>query len=104
MIVALLVLLVALWFLGFISLPMFPISNFVLFTLFGVAITLYQVIIFLIILWLIDLLPGFFKYLAGVLLLLWVLSVFGVITIINFPHIIVLTIIFGLVYFLIAGP
>lgn len=103
MIALILIALIILWFLGFIHLPFLPVSDFVLFNLFGRAITLYDVLVFLLIIWLVDLLPGPFREIAVILLALWLLSLFGVIAVIGLTNVIVMVVIFGLVYYLLTG-
>lgn len=105
MIGAVLFVLIALWFLGFINLPFLPLANISLITLMGITISLYDVLIFLAIVWLIGILPGPFRVIASVLLAVWLLSFFGLITIagISLSNIIVLVIIFSLVYYLLTG-
>ena len=103
MIAFILVLLIALWFLGVIHLPFLPISDIALFTLFGRVISLYDILIFVVILWIVGLLPGIFRTIASILLVLWLLSFFGVIAITGFSNVIVLVVIFSLVYYLLTG-
>ncbi len=103
MIGAILIALIVLWFLGYIHLPFIPISDFVLFNLFGRPISLYDILIFAIILWLIDLLPNPFRTIAGALLVIWLLSFFGIIAIAGFSNVVVLVVIFGLIYYLLTG-
>src|SRR5689334_7511458 len=103
MLTLLLALLVILWLLGYLNLPSFPISDIVLFTLFGKDISLYDLLIFAAILWLIGLLPSPFREIAGVLLIIWLLAFFGIIAIAGFTNIIVIAIIIGLVLYLLGG-
>lgn len=103
MIAVILILLIILWFLGYIHLPLLPISDFVLLNFFGRPITLYDLLIFLVIVWLIGLLPGLFRQIAAILLVIWLLSFFGLIAIAGLGNIIVLVVIFGLIYYLLSG-
>lgn len=105
MIGAILFVLVALWFLGFVNLPFLPLADINLITLFGIAISLYDVLIFLVIVWLIGILPRPLRIIASVVLVIWLLSFFGLVTIagVSLPNIIVLIIIFSLVYYLLTG-
>lgn len=105
MIGAILFILIALWFLGFINLPFLPISDIALITFLGITISLYDLLIFLVIIWLIGILPKPFRIIASILLAVWLLSFFGLITIagISLSNLIVLVIIFGLVYYLLTG-
>ena len=99
----LLLVLVVLYFLGYVHLPALPISDIVLFNLFGRAISLYDVLIFLVIIYLVDLLPNPFRDIAAVLLVLYLLSFFSIVTIFGFTNVIVLVIIFGLIYYFLTG-
>ncbi|KKU92174.1 MAG: hypothetical protein UY21_C0004G0009 [Microgenomates group bacterium GW2011_GWA1_48_10] len=103
MVAFLLIVLAVLYFLGYIHLPALPVADRVLFHLFRRPITLYDILVFAIILALIDLLPSPFQEIAAVLLLLWLLSFFGVITIFGFSNVVVLVVIFGLIYYLLTG-
>lgn len=98
-----LVFLILLFILGYIDIPNLPLRDTVLFNLFGRSITLYDLILFLIILWVIELLPWPFRGIAMVLLLLWILSFFGIIMIAGFSNIVVLAIIVGIVAYIIRG-
>ena len=100
MLVLILVLLIVLWFLGFISIP--PLAT-VIFVLLGHPISLFDLLVFLFLILLIGILPGIFRFIAAVLLLLLVLSFLGLIVIANFSQIIVLVIIFSLIYYLLTG-
>lgn len=105
MIGAILFVLIALWFLGFINLPILPIADISLFTILGITISLYDVLVFLVIVWLIGILPRPFRIIASVLLVVWLLSFFGLITLagISLPNIVVLVIIFSIIYYLLTG-
>lgn len=102
MIVGILVFLVVLFLLGLIQVP-FSLSNFVLLNYGPIFITLYDLIVFLFIIFIIDLLPESFRAIAYVILLLYVLSFFGILAISGFSTIIVLGLIIGFIVFLIRG-
>lgn len=103
MIFAILIFLVLLLVLGYIDIPAISLENIVLFDLFGKIITLYDILIFAVMAWLIDLLPWPFRGLASVILVLWLLSFFGIIAIAGFSQIIVLALVVGLVLYLFTG-
>jgi hypothetical protein len=86
MIKAILIIFVILWILGFIHISLLSIP------LLG-AFTLQSLIYFVIILFLISLLPGIFRMIAIVLLFLWLLSTFGFLLLGGFTHIILLILI-----------
>lgn len=98
-----LVLLIALWLLGYINIPQIPLNNTVIISLLGKNVTLYDLIIALLITWLIGVLPSPFRQIASVLFLLWILAFFGIIAITNFANIIVIALIVGLAFYIISG-
>jgi hypothetical protein len=95
--------LIVLWFLGYIRIEAIPIPNFELFMLNGRSITLWDLLIFLVVCWAIGVLPTPIRQIAGVLLALWLLSLFGIIAIAGFSQIIVIVIIAALIYSLFSG-
>lgn len=97
MIEVVLVLLVIALLTGFISIPGFSLPNYVLFSVNGQTITLLNIMVFLLILWAIGILPSPFREIAGVLLVLWILSVLGFIAIAGLSNLIVIGIIVGIV-------
>lgn len=100
MIVAILLLLIVLWVLGYISLPL---TGSTLFVIAGRAITLNDLLVFLVVMWLIGILPTPFREIAFVFFLLWLLGVFGVVAIAGFSQLIVLALIIGIVAYIIRG-
>lgn len=98
-----LILLVALWFFGYIQIPQLPLQNTVLFTILGKNVTLFDLILTLLILWVIGILPSPFRQIALVLLVLWILSFFGIVVITNFANIIIISLIAGVAFYLISG-
>ena len=97
MLTTILVVLILLWFLGYGPLldfrfPLFPFGpNF---------ITLWDILIFLMIIWLIDLLPGPLRSIAAVILVLWLLATFGIIAVPLFSNLIVIGVIVGLAIYI----
>ncbi len=98
MIEVVLVLLVIFLITGLIEIPGFTLPNFVLLRINGEPITLLNVLIFMLILWAIGILPSPFREIAGVLFVLWVLSVLGFIAIAGLSNLIVIGIIVGIVF------
>lgn len=86
-----------LWLLGFLEIGFL---NFFLLNLGGRDITVKDLLIFLLILWLIGLLPRPFREIVSVLFVLWVLTTLGVIAIAGFSNILVLAVVVGVVVFL----
>lgn len=97
MLIAIVIILIILWFLGYVPISGISIPNLALFTINNHVITLWELLIFLVIGWAIGILPRPLQAIASVLLLLWVLSVLGILAIAGLANIIVLLIIVGLI-------
>jgi len=97
MIIAIIVILAILWFLGYFSLSGISIPNFVLFNINNHPVTLWEILILLVIGWAIGILPRPFQLIASILLLLWILSALGILAIAGLSSIIVLVIIVALI-------
>ena len=97
MLVAIIIILVILWFLGYAPITGISIPNFVLFTINSHPVTLWELLILIVVGWAIGILPRPFQLIASVLLLLWILSVLGILAFAGLPNIIVIVIIIGLV-------
>lgn len=97
MLPAILVLLIILWLLGYVNLPFIPFLNITLFNINGQAITFLNLIIFFLIASLLELLPPPLNIIAGIILVLWVLSILGIIAIGGLSQILVLAVIVGLI-------
>lgn len=69
----------------------------------SISINLWDILIFLAIIWLIDLLPGPVRSIAAVVLVIWLLGTFGIIAIPLFSNIIVIAVILGLGLYIISG-
>ena len=92
---ALVVIIILLWFVGLIQLPYI---NTVLLTALGHAITLHDVLLFVLFCWVISILPRPFREIAGVLGILWILSILGILAISGLSNILVLAIIVGILF------
>ncbi|MDP2692844.1 MAG: hypothetical protein Q8O88_04365 [bacterium] len=97
MIVAIVIILIILWFLGYAPITGISVPNVVLFTINNHPVTLWEILILAVIGWAIGILPRPFQAIASILLILWVLSVLGIFAIAGLPNIIVLVIIVGLI-------
>ena len=97
MLVAVVVILVALWLLGYAPIAGISIPNIVLITINNHAVTLWEILILLVIGWAIGILPRPFQAVASILLVLWVLSVLGILAIAGLSSLLVLVIIIGLI-------
>jgi hypothetical protein len=97
LLVALLVLLIILWFLGYVHVPIFTVPDIPLFVINGHTVTLVEVLIFLVILTAAGILPTPFRQIGFVALVLWLLSTLGILAITGLSSILVIAIIVGLV-------
>ena len=97
MLVAIVIILIILWFLGYAPISGISIPNLGLFTINNHIVTLWEILILAVIGWAIGILPRPFQAVASVLLVLWVLSVLGIFAIAGLSNIIVLVIIVGLI-------
>jgi hypothetical protein len=97
MIIAIVIILAILWFLGYAPISGISIPNFVLFSINNHPVTLWNILILLVIGWAIGILPRPLQAVASILLLFWVLSVLGIFAIAGLSSIIVLVIIIGLI-------
>lgn len=103
MLEALLVILIILWFLGYITVPGLIIPDIVLFSINGHPITLWGILVLIILSWIIGALPSPFREIATILGVLWILSVIGILAIGGFSQLFVIAIIFGLIFYLFTG-
>lgn len=98
MLIALLLILIVLWIFGYANIQALSSLNLPLFNINGNTITIWDLLIFLAIVWAIGILPTPLKQIAGALLLVWVLSVLGILSIAGLPSIAVIAIILALVF------
>jgi len=97
MLIAIIIILIVLWLLGYAPISGISIPNLSLFTINNHAVTLWEVLILLVIGWAIGILPRPLQAIASVLLLLWILSVLGILAISGLSNVLVLVIIVGLI-------
>lgn len=97
MIIALILILFILWVLGYIPIQNIAIPHITLFMINGQAITLWNLLIFFVIVWAIGVLPVPIRWIAGIVFILWVLSVLGIIAIPGLAGLLVLLVIIGLI-------
>jgi hypothetical protein len=98
--VAILVILFLLWLMGY---GPFTVLHIVLFKFNGLAVSLWDLLIFLVFIWLIGSLPSPFRQIAVVFILIWVLSLLGVIAVTGLSSILVIAIIVGVLLYVITG-
>src|SRR4051812_11976831 len=101
----LILIIAVLWFLGFINISIgaIPFLDVVLFTINGQDITLLNLLIFLLILAVIGILPTPFREIAGVILILWVLSLLGILAIAGLSGFLIPLLVIGVLIFIFAG-
>jgi hypothetical protein len=97
MAIAIIIILCILLGLGVITIPGLIIKAIVLAHINGHTITLWDVLVFFVILWATDALPSPLREICAMLLLLWTLSIFGVIAIAGFGNIMIIAVIVGLI-------
>ena|SRR3990167_3347009 len=103
MLTYLLILLIALWFLGVVRVPAFSLINIPLLYIGRKAVGLYDILVFALIVWLIRILPSPLREIVTVFLILWLLSFFGLFFFGGLANILVLFLILGLVFYLFGG-
>lgn len=102
MILALLVILIILYYLGYISIPGFTIPDVTLFSINGHPITLFNLLIFFVFLSLVGLLPSPLRQITFVGLILWVLALLGFLAFGGLSSLILLAVIIGLIGYLLG--
>lgn len=102
MIAVILIILILLWFFGYIS-PAGFLPNISLFNINGRDISLWDLLIFLLVVWVISVLPEPFGWIAGILLLLWLLSTLGILAVVGLPSILVILIIAAILIAFVTG-
>jgi hypothetical protein len=103
MLVGLLIVLIILWFLGYIHIQGLNIPDITLFSINNHPITLVNLLILLVIGVIIGVLPNPFRAIASVFLVLWILSVLGILAFTGLSSILVISIIAGLILYLLNG-
>lgn len=103
MLLAIIIILIVLWFLGYNPFSWITVPDITLFTFNNRPITLWSILIFLVIGAAIGILPSPLRQIASVLLALWVLSILGVISIAGLPSLIVIAVIAGLIFSLFSS-
>lgn len=96
MIEIILFLLIILWLLGYITIPGLIVPKIPIFYFNRKAITLWEIFIFLVVLWAIETLPTPFKEVFTLVLILWILSTVGIISIAGLSQILIVSLIAGM--------
>lgn len=95
-----LLLLILFWFMGYGPLAALRIH---LFSIGRISVNLWDILIFLLIIWLIDTLPGPVRSIVVIALIIWLLGFFGIIAIPMFSNIVIIAVIVGLGLYLISN-
>jgi hypothetical protein len=97
---AILVTLFLLWLLGY---GPFTVLHLILFRFNGWTVTIWDLLIFLVFIWLVGSLPSPFRQIAVVFILIWILSLLGIIAIAGLSNILIIAIIVGVLLYIISG-
>lgn len=97
MLLGILVILIILYFLGYLQIPALMVPDFPLFVVNNHTVTLWDVLILAVIAWAVGILPSPFRQIAGVILVLWILSTLGFLAIAGLSHLLVIALIAGII-------
>ena len=95
MLLTIVVLLIVLWFLGYVQISDIVLPNIPLFMINGHLVTLVELLIFLAIVWAVSILPRPLRQIGFAVVVLWVLATLGIIAIAGLSSILVIAIIIG---------
>ena len=97
MLLTILVLLIVLWFLGYVEISNVAIPNVPLFEINAHVVTLVALLIFVAIVWAVSILPTPLRQVGFAVVVLWVLATLGIILVAGLSSILVIAIIVGLI-------
>lgn len=100
MLLAILVILFLLWLMGY---GPFTVLHIILFKFNGLAVSIWDLLIFLVLMWLVGSLPSPFRQIAVVFILVWILSLLGIIAVAGLSSILVIAIIVGVLLYVLSG-
>lgn len=103
MLAILLVVLIGLWLFGYLPTGGFIVPNPTFFTINGNDITLFNLLTLFVITWIIGIIPNPFRAIAMILLVLWIVSLLGLLPFVGISNYLVLAIIVGLAFYVIQG-
>src|SRR5260221_1453065 len=95
-----LLLLIIFWFAGYGPLTALHIT---LFSLGRFHVNLWDILILLLIIWLIETLPGTLRTVVVIILLVWLFSLLGILVIPMFSNFVIIALIVGLAVYLVTG-
>ena len=81
----------------------FQVLHIILLKFNGFSVTIWDLLIFLVLIWLVGSLPSPFRQIAVVFILIWVLSILGIIAVAGLPSILVIAIIVGVLLYVLGG-
>lgn len=81
----------------------FQVLHIVLLKFNGLDITIWNVLIFLVFIWLVGILPSPLRQIAVVFILIWILASLGIIAIAGLSNILVIAIIVGVLLYILGG-
>ena len=97
MLLTIVVLLIVLWFLGYVQISNVAIPNVPLFDINAHTVTLVELLIFVAIVWAVSILPTPLRQVGFAVVVLWVLATLGIIAVVGLSSILVIAIIVGLI-------
>ena len=89
-----------LWLLGYVRIDGLVLPDITFFHINGQPVTLWNILILGVISGIIGLLPSPFRQIAAVFLVIWILSVLGILAIAGLPNILLIVLLIGLVLYL----
>ena len=95
--IELIAVLIVLWLLGIIRIPWLTMPHFTAFSILGISITLEKLLIFVIIIWLATSLGSPFRQILWAFVVIWLLSIFGIVLISNMVTLAIIALVVGLV-------
>jgi len=97
MLLTIVVLLIVLWFLGYVQISNVVIPNVPLFMINEHLVTLVELLIFLAIVWAVSILPTPLRQIGFAVVVLWVLATLGIIAVAGLSSILVIAVIIGVI-------
>ena len=98
--IAILLILFLFWLMGY---GPFQVLHIILLRFNGLAITIWDVLIFLVLIWLVGSLPSPFRQIAVIFILIWILSLLGVIAVAGLSSILIIAIVAGVLLYVLSG-
>jgi hypothetical protein len=105
MLLVLVVILAILWFFGYVHIGWINVPDISLFVINGQTVTLWNLLILAVVVTILSILPGPIRIIAGVLLVFWILSVLGIISLagLALSNLLIIAIIIAVVFSLFSA-